>query len=69
MAQVGYFKQIRPPWKSAAAKVAPLAREAMFERSLSQSRKLSSYDAGRDNNFNLLRAIAATMVILSLIHI
>ena len=65
MAQVGYFKQIRPPWKSAAAKVAPLAREAMFERSLSQSRKLSSYDAGRDNNFNLLRAIAATMVIYS----
>jgi peptidoglycan/LPS O-acetylase OafA/YrhL len=37
----------------------------MFDRFFSQFRALSSYDAGRDNNFNLLRAIAATMVIYS----
>ena len=37
----------------------------MFERLITQSRSLSSYDLGRDNNFNLLRAIAAMMVIYS----
>lgn len=37
----------------------------MFNRFFCEFRTLSSYDVGRDNNFNLLRAIAATMVIYS----
>ncbi len=64
MAEGGYFKQIRQSEERGDTMVS-VARQAMFDRFFSNSRKLSSFDAGRDNNFNLLRVIAATMVIYS----